>query len=224
MTPIRQEMKDLVSSTTQADRRWHGNLVWCSWAHGGAGRKAHPGHGGSLVGLDRKAAAELAEQLSRLDSEWWKWPVHRDVWLLEQLREWETKQQQAGSQSPGQMPGSSRPGLPVICGPRACTCLPQAVGTALRQGFCEEVQALVGTGASRPVFAAKPASTGDVENVSGGNRPRAARAALSSAAFSGELVQSARAACGGVGGHGSACGRLFSNFFWSVWPVACAAP
>ena len=56
---------------------------------------------------------------------------------------------------------------------------------------------------------------GDVENVGGGNRARAAKAALSSAPFSGEPVQSARVACSGVGGHGSACRRLFfpASFF-----------
>ena len=43
-------------------------------------------------------------------------------------------------------------------------------------------------------------------------RARAARPALSSAAFSGEPVQSARVACSGVGGNESACLRLFFQF------------
>ena len=124
VTPNRQEIKDLVIIATQADRCRHGNLVWYSWAHGGAGRKAHPGHGGSLVGLDRKAAAELAEQLARLGSDSSTWPGHWDVWLLKELREWERNHEQAASQSPGQMPGppASRGPLVLV---RPGQCIPR---------------------------------------------------------------------------------------------------
>ena len=135
VTAHRQEIKDLVIIATQAKRRKHGNLVWYSWVSGGRGRKAHPGHGSSLLGLDRVAAIELAAELHELGSDSSKWPFHFDLWLLQLLRKWETVHREAASQSPGQRPVSSRPGLLYL--PRASYVFPSVGGYCSHRSGCD---------------------------------------------------------------------------------------
>ena len=136
-TPHRQEIKDLVIIATQARRRKHGNLVWYSWVHGGRGRKAHVGHGSSLLGLDRLAAKELWFELEALDSDPSKWPYHFDIWLLGVLQRWETKHREAASQSPGQRALCGHPSMDGMTLPRPSYVFPSVGGYASHISGCD---------------------------------------------------------------------------------------
>ena len=60
-----------------------------------------------------------------------------DVWLLDLVRGWETKHQEAASQSPGQTPGSSRPGPLPYLGPRASYVFPSIGGWCNHVSGCD---------------------------------------------------------------------------------------
>jgi hypothetical protein len=71
---------DLVKLSIQASRWGLGDLVWYSWEPGK--RKAHPGHGTTLVGWSKKAAREIYETIKHMDT-----LDHFDLVLVRRLQQ-----------------------------------------------------------------------------------------------------------------------------------------